>query len=104
MEGAVSFRRKPSHDLVPIHPDNSSSKDWAILLEAGTIVGPSPRRIRVARWMQEKKIVKKYDAFLQTKYFIAVEGFNPRIHGFISAHSSSATTTATDSCRWRVRR
>ena len=81
MEGAVSFfRRKPSHDLVPIHPDNSSSKDWAILLEAGTIVGPSPRRIRVARWMQEKKIVKKYDAFLQTKYFIAVEGFNPRIH------------------------
>ena len=71
MEGAVSFfRRKPSHDLVPIHPDDSSSKDWAILLEAGTIVGPSPRRIRVAR----------YDAFLQTKYFIAVEGFNPRIH------------------------
>src|SRR5580704_9999568 len=62
MEGAVSFfRRKPSHDLVPIHPDDSSSKDWAILLEAGTIVGPSPRRIRVAR----------YDAFLQTKYFIA---------------------------------
>ena len=81
MEGAVSFfRRKPSHDLVPIHPDDSSSKDWAILLEAGTIVGPSPRRIRVARWMQEKKTVKKYDAFLQTKYFIAVDGFNPRIH------------------------
>jgi hypothetical protein len=81
MEGAVSlFRRKSSHDLVPIHPDNSSSKDWAILLEAGTIVGPSPRRIRVARWMQEKKIVKKYDAFLRTRYFIAVEGFNPRIH------------------------
>ena len=81
MEGAVSFfRRKPSHDLVPIHPDNSSSKDWAILLEAGTIVGPSPRRIRVARWMQEKKIVKKYDMFLRTKHFIAVEGFNPRIH------------------------
>ena len=50
------------------------------MLEAGTIVGPSPRRIRVARWMQEKKIVKKYDAFLRTKYFIAVEGFNPRIH------------------------
>lgn len=75
----MSFRRKPSHDLVPIHPDNSSSKDWAILLEAGTIVGPSPRRIRVARWMQEKKIVKKYDAFLRTKYFIAVEGFNPQL-------------------------
>jgi hypothetical protein len=81
MENAVSlFRRKSSNDLVPIHPDNSSSKDWAILLEAGTIVGPSPQRIRVARWMQEKKIVKKHDMFLQTKYFIAVEGFNPRIH------------------------
>jgi hypothetical protein len=73
------FRRKRSNDLVPIHPDNSSSKDWAILLEAGTIVGPSPQRIRVARWMQEKKIVKKYDMFLRTKHFIAVEGFNPRI-------------------------
>ena len=81
MEDAVSlFRRKRSNDLVPIHPDNSSSKDWAILLEAGTIVGPSPQRIRVARWMQEKKIVKKYDMFLRTKHFIAVEGFNPRIH------------------------
>jgi hypothetical protein len=81
MEDAVSFfRKKASNDLVPIHPDNSSSKDWAILLEAGTIVGPSPQRIRVARWMQEKKIVKKHDMFLQTTYFIAVEGFNPRIH------------------------
>ena len=30
--------------------------------------------------MQEKKIVKKYDMFLRTKYFIVVEGYNPRIH------------------------
>jgi hypothetical protein len=51
-----------------------------ILLEAGTITGPSPQRIRVARWMQEKKIVKKHDMFLRTKYFIVVEGYNPRIH------------------------
>jgi hypothetical protein len=51
-----------------------------ILLEAGTIIGPTPQRIRVARWMQEKKIVKKYDMFLRTKYFIVVEGYNPRIH------------------------
>jgi len=80
-EDAVSlFRRKSSNDLVTIHPDNRSSKDWAILLEAGTIVGPSPQRIRVARWMLKKKIVKKHDMLLQTKYFIAVEGFNPRIH------------------------
>jgi hypothetical protein len=74
------FRKKHANDLVPIHPDNSSSKDWAILLEAGTIVGPSPQRIRVARWMQDKKIVKKHDMFLRTKYFIVIEGFNPRIH------------------------
>lgn len=74
------FRRKPSNDMVPIHPDNISNKDWAILLEAGTIIGPSPQRIRVARWMQEKKIVKKHDMFLRTKYFIVVEGYNPRVH------------------------
>jgi hypothetical protein len=81
MEGAVSFfGKKPSSDLVPIHPDNSNSKDWAILLEAGTIVGPSQQRIRVARWMQDKKVVKKYDMFLRTRYFIVIEGYNPRIH------------------------
>src|SRR5215475_14346433 len=80
-EDAVGFFWKNlSNDLVPIDPDNISNKDWVILLEAGTVVGPSPQRIRVARWMQEKKIVKKYDMFLRTKHFIAVEGFNPRIH------------------------
>jgi hypothetical protein len=80
-EDAVGFFRKnPSNDLVPINRDNISNKDWAILLEAGTITGPSPQRIRVARWMQEKKIIKKRDMFLRTKYFIVVEGYNPRIH------------------------
>ena len=74
------FRRKLSNDLVPVHPDNTSNNDWVILLEAGTIIGPTPQRIRVARWMQEKKTVKKYDMFLRTKYFIVVEGYNPRIH------------------------
>ena len=72
------FRRKLSNDLVPVHPDNISNNDWAIFLEAGTIICPTPQRIRVARWMQEKKIVKKYDMF--PKYFIVVEGYNPRIH------------------------
>jgi hypothetical protein len=71
---------KTLNDLIPIHPDNIGNKDWVILLEAGTIVGPSPRRIRVARWMQEKKILKKNDMFLHTKYFIVIEGYNPRIH------------------------
>src|ERR1035438_4316937 len=52
------FRRKvPSH-LIPIHPDNATSKDWVILLEAGTIIGPSPERLRVARATQERKIAK----------------------------------------------
>ena len=80
-EDAVGFlRRKLSNDLVLVHPDNISNNDWVILLEAGTIIGPTPQRIRVARWMQEKKIVKKYDMFLRTKYFIVVEGYNPRIY------------------------
>jgi hypothetical protein len=74
------FRKKTSNDLVPIHPDNISSNDWMILLEVGTILGVAPPRIRVARWMQERKIVKKYDMFLRAKYFVVVEGFNPRIH------------------------
>jgi hypothetical protein len=74
------FRKKLSSDLVPIHPDNSGNKDWAILLETGTIVGPAQHRIRVARWMQDKKVVKKYDMFLRTKYFIVIEDYNPRVH------------------------
>jgi hypothetical protein len=72
--------RNALNDLVAIHPDNVSSKDWVILLEAGTITGPSPQHIRVARCMQERNIVKKHDIFLRTKYFIVVEGYNPRIH------------------------
>ena len=74
------FRKRTSNDLVPIHPDNIGNKDWLILLEVGTVIGPSPQRIRVAGWMQEKKIVKKYDMFLRTNYFIVIEGYNPRIH------------------------
>jgi len=37
----VGVRKKLSNDLVPIHPDNVSNKDWVILLEVGTILGPS---------------------------------------------------------------
>jgi hypothetical protein len=74
------FRRKvPSH-LVPIHPDNANKKDWVILLEAGTIVGPSPERLRVARCTQERKIVKRYNILLGAEHFIFVEGYDPRIH------------------------
>src|SRR5207253_10320668 len=74
------FRRKvPSH-LIPVHPDNTAKKDWIILLEAGTIVGPSPERLRVARSTLEKKIVTKYDLLLRPGHFLVVEGYDPRIH------------------------
>jgi len=74
------LRRRGANHLIPIHRDNSTTKDWAILLEAGTIVGPSPQRIRVAQATQDKKIKRRYDILLRAKYFILVEGYNPRIH------------------------
>lgn len=49
-------------------------------MEAGTIVGPSPDRLRVARATLEKKIVKKYNVLLRPKYYLVVEGYDPRIH------------------------
>jgi len=69
----------PSH-LIPIDPANSSNKDWLILIEAGTIVGPSTDRIRVARSTQERKVVRRYNLFLKAKHYLVVEGYNPRIH------------------------
>jgi hypothetical protein len=74
------FRRKTPRDLIPVHRDNVSKKDWVILLEAGTIVGPSPERLRVARATLERKIVKKYNIFLRAAHFLDVEGYDPRIH------------------------
>ena len=74
------FRRKVPNHLIPTHPDNVTNKDWVILLEAGTIIGPSPERLRVAQSMQERKIVKKYDILLRARYLLVVEGYNPRIH------------------------
>ncbi len=73
------FRRKATH-LIPVNPDNAVSKDWVILLEAGTIVGPSPDKLRVARSTLEKKIVKRYGLLLKAKCFLDVEGYDPRIH------------------------
>jgi len=74
------FRRKAPTHLIPVSRDNAASEDWVILLEAGTIVGPSPDKLRVARSTQEKKIVKKYDLLLRVKHFLDVEGYDPRIH------------------------
>jgi hypothetical protein len=74
------FRKRASCNLIPINPDNATTKDWVVLLEAGTIVGPSPVRLRIARSTLEKKIVKRYGPLLNVKYFLEVEGYDPRIH------------------------
>ncbi|MFZ0113440.1 MAG: hypothetical protein WAL15_03695 [Xanthobacteraceae bacterium] len=74
------FRRKVPRHFVSIHPDNIASNDWIILLEAGTIIGPSAERLRVATATLERKIVKRYNAFLRKKHFLVLEGFDPRIH------------------------
>jgi hypothetical protein len=74
------FRRKVPNHFVPIHPDNAASKDWIIVLEAGTIIGPSPGKLRVARATQERVVVKKYNALLKAKHYVVMEGYNPRIH------------------------
>src|SRR5262249_27582261 len=74
------FRRKVRRHFIRIHPDNIASKDWIILLEAGTIVGPSADKLRVAAALQERKIVKKHNVFLRKQYFLVLESFDPRIH------------------------
>ena len=74
------FERKLPRHLIPIHPDNATSKDWIILLEAGTIVGSAPDKVRVARATLERKVVRKYDMFLRPSHFLVVEDYDPRIH------------------------
>src|SRR5215211_906503 len=41
---------------------------------------PSPRKLRVARSTQERKIVKKYNLLLRAEYYLDVEGYDPRVH------------------------
>jgi hypothetical protein len=72
-------RRVPSH-FIPIHADNAANKDWIIVLEAGTIIGPAPGRLRVARATQERTVVKKHNILLRIQRFLVVDGYNPRIH------------------------
>lgn len=73
------FKRNVPRHYVPIHPDNISSKDWIVLLEAGTIVSRSPEKLRVATATSERRIVTKYNIFSR-KHFLVVEGYDPRIH------------------------
>jgi len=74
------FRRKVPNHFIPIHPDNTASKDWIIVLEAGTIIGPAPSKLRVARATQERTVVKKYNILLKAKRYLVMEGYDPRIH------------------------
>jgi hypothetical protein len=74
------FRRKVPIHYIPVHPDNIAKKDWIILLEAGTIIGPSAEKLRVALATLEKKIVRKYNIFLKREHFLVLEGYDPRIH------------------------
>ena len=74
------FRRKVPIHYIPVHQDNIKNRDWIILLEAGTIVGPSAEKLRVALATLEKKIATKYNIFLRRKHFLVLEGYDPRIH------------------------
>jgi hypothetical protein len=75
------FKSKSQGTLVPVHEDNAKTKDWVVLLEAATIVGQSRDKLRVALTTQERKLVRKKKLFQKPKYFLVVEGYDPRIHG-----------------------
>ena len=97
------FQRKATH-LIPVNPDNAVSKDWVILLEAGTIVGPSPDKLRVARSTLEKKIVKRYGLLLKAKHFLNVEGYDPRIHAVYFCPQLTNMTLIKSSCLYKERK
>ncbi len=73
------FKRKVPRHYIPIHPDNIASRDWIVLLEAGTIVD-SPEKLRVAMATTERTIVTKYNLLLRKSCFLVVDGYDPRIH------------------------
>src|SRR5437899_12401408 len=73
------LRRKVPSNYIPIHPDNVRKRDGLILLEAGTIIG-STEKLRVAKATLEKKIVRKYNVFLHTQYFLVLDEYDPQIH------------------------
>jgi hypothetical protein len=74
------FRRVVPHDYIPIHQDNIGTRNWIILLEAGTIVGSRAEKLRVAKTTLEKRIKKKYNILLRKKHFLVLQGYDPRIH------------------------
>jgi hypothetical protein len=74
------FQRKVPNHFIRIDPNNATNKRWLIVLEAGTIVGPSPGKLRVVLSTQKRKVVKKYNLLLQPEYYLDIEGYDPRIH------------------------
>jgi hypothetical protein len=78
---SILRRKTPTH-YIPIHRDNISKNDWIILLEAGTIVGPSAgnEKLRVAQATLERRIVTKYDMLLRAEHYLVMDGYDPRIH------------------------
>jgi hypothetical protein len=76
------LRRKVPNHYIPIHRDNINKNDWIILVEAGTIVGPSVEneKLRVAQATLERKIVKKYNLLLRAEHYLVMDGYDPRIH------------------------
>lgn len=73
------FSRLRQRHLVPLHRDNASSRDWVIMLEANTVVGPARASFRVASATQERRIVRPLTS-LWPRLFLVVEGYDPRIH------------------------
>ena len=76
---SILRKKMPSH-FIPIHPDNVNKNDWIIILEAGTIVGRSGDKLRVAQATQERRIVKKYNLLLRAQHYIVIDCYDPRIH------------------------
>jgi hypothetical protein len=59
---------------------DSSLRSGVVLLEVGTIIGPSPERLRVAQATLDRKVVKIYNILLRAQHFLVVDGYDPRIH------------------------
>jgi len=73
------FSRRDQRHLIPLHRDNARTKDWLIMLEANTIVGPGQQSFRVAWATQERRVVRPLTS-LWPQLFLVVEDYDPRIH------------------------
>ena len=97
------FRRKVPIHYIPVHQDNIKNKDWIILLEAGTIVGPSAEKLRVALATLEKKIATKYN-ILDGNTFSFLKDMTRGSMLCIIVLSFTSTMARRGSSLWRVKR